>query len=168
MADIRISGQDLRKIEQVQRGLTQAIQKVDARQLERIGTDVAGRINAGVQRLLADIEKIQERFGITDPRSQRALRSGLEAAEGATGAVKGLAPFAALLANSPQARIALLAGAAVLGGLEGLGRDGLRRAAVDARRAEIDIADRTWARLNELDREIARLKAAKKRAARVR
>lgn len=168
MADIRISGQDLRKIEQVQRGLTQAIQKVDARQLERIGTDVAGRINAGVQKLLGDIEKIQERFGITDRGTQRALRSGLEAAEGASGAVKNLAPFAALLTNSPQARIALLAGTAVLGGLEGLGRDGLRRAAVDARRAEADFADRTWARLNELDREIARLKAAKKRAGRVR
>jgi hypothetical protein len=166
MAEIRISAGDLRKIDHLARSITADVKKIDARTIEKIGTDVAGALNAHVSRVLANIDKIQARLGVTDPATQRRLRSGLEGLEGATGAVEGVAPFAALLTKSPQARIALLAASALLGGAEGLGRDGMRRAAIEARRVESEFADATWRRLDAFDREIARLKAAHRRARR--
>jgi hypothetical protein len=167
--DIRISGKDLKQIEELQKKLSGAVEKVDARTLERVGTDIAGKINAGVKKLLTEIDKVRERLGFeAGSVGARRLQSGLEAVEGATGAVQGLAPYAALLVNSPYARIGLLGAAAVVGGIEGAGRDYVRRQIGEMVRADVDATVREARRLLEIDLEIERRKQAVKNAGKVR
>lgn len=151
-------------MEQLQKRMNGAVQNLNARSIERMTTDVVGRINAGVQRLLANIEQVEERLGVREESSRRSLRMGLEAADGATGAVKGIAPFAALLASTPAGRLALLAGSALVGGLEGASRESRRRSAAAAAQADADLAYETRKRLRAIDEELERTKAARRAA----
>jgi len=168
MAEIRISGRDLRKIEQLQQRMQGAVKNLDARSVERLTTDVVSRVNSGVKGLLANIERLESRLGVKDEDSKRKLRVGLEGVEGATGAVSGIAPFAALVSASPQGRLALLAGAALFGGLEGLGRDARRRAAESAAQADADFTFSVRERLIAIEADLERRKAALHRARGVR
>jgi hypothetical protein len=147
MAEIRISAGDLKKLDLVTRNLSAEVKKLDARAMEKIGADVAGKINANVKRVLADVERLQARFGL-DPNSEggRRLRTGLEVVEGGTGAVDAAAPFIALLSGNPQVRIALLAATGIAGALEGLSREHMRRVALEAEKAaqQVRRAEERW------------------------
>lgn len=166
MAEIRISGRDLARIDQAQKQIAGAVSKLNVRDFERLGADLADKLNGGVQKILANIDKVQERLGIADLGSQRAFRETLEGAEGATSAVKELAPFLPLLAASPQARIALLAAGALFGALEGSGREERRRAIARAAQIESDHAYRFHVQRQREAAERREAEAARKRARR--
>lgn len=166
MAEIRISGRDLARIDAAQKQIAGAVSRLSARDFERLGADLADKLNGGVQKILANIDKVEARLGITDLGSQKAFKETLEGAEGATSAVKNLAPFLPLLAASPQARIALLIGGALVGALEGSGREERRRAIARAAQIEADHAYAFHARRAREAHERREAEAARKRARR--
>jgi hypothetical protein len=145
--DIRISAGDLRKMEELNRQIQGGVGKLDARAIEKVTVDVAGKLNDGIRKILANLDTVQSRLGV-DPTSAAAknLRVGLEAAEGGTSAVKAVAPFLALVSSSPQVRMAFLAATGVAGALEGLSREHMRRLAVEAQKAEYQVrrAEERW------------------------
>lgn len=166
MAEIRISGRDLARIDQAQRQIATAVSKLSVRDFERLGADLADKLNGGIQKILSNIDKVQARLGVTEAGSQKAFRETLEGAEGATSVVKELAPFLPLLAASPQARIALLVGGAIFGAVEGSGREERRRAIARAAQIEADHAYEFHARRAREAAERRDAEAARKRARR--
>jgi ABC-type phosphate/phosphonate transport system substrate-binding protein len=145
--DIRISAGDLRKMEELNRQIQGGVGKIDARAIEKVTVDVAGKLNDGIRKILANLDSVQSRLGV-DPTSAAAknLRVGLETAEGATSAVKQAAPFLALLSGSPQVRMALLAASGIAGAIEGLSREHMRRITVEAEKAaqQVRRAEDRW------------------------
>lgn len=169
MADIRISAGDLRKMEELNRQIQGGTAKLGPREVEKLAGDITGKINDGVAKILSNLDGLYARLGV-DPTSSTAksVRVGLETAEGATGAVKQIAPFLPLLAASPQARLAMLAATAVAGAAEGLSREYLRRLVAETERAEQAIrrAEQRWIRSGREQEE--RIKAAMRASGRVR
>jgi ABC-type phosphate/phosphonate transport system substrate-binding protein len=165
--DIRISAGDLRKMEELNRQIQGGVGKLDARAIEKVTVDVAGKLNDGVRKILANLDTVQSRLGV-DPTSAAAknLRVGLETAEGATSAVKQAAPFLALLSGSPQVRMALLAASGIAGAIEGLSREHMRRITVEAEKAAQQVRrseERFMRHLqDQIDRADAALRAGKR------
>lgn len=168
MAEIRISGRDLANLDRFQKELNGLTRSIDARAVEGMAADVADKINGGIGKILDNFDALAGRVGITDTDTRRAVRTGLEAAEGATFAAKEAAPFLPLLSGSPQVRLALLAGSALLGAVEGGNREEIRRLTAQARQLEADLAYRRQREIEAFDLEIKRREAARKAAARLR
>lgn len=166
MADVRLSARDLRQMDQLQKRMQQTVRTLDARAVEKLTLDVTNRIDSIAKRILADVEKVQDRLGITDPRSKHTFRWGVETVEGATSAAKELAPW--LMLMPPQARLAALGGAAAVGAIEGAGREETRRRMADALsaldRQELELEFKMRERLLDFERR----EAAYRRAARLR
>lgn len=163
MAEIRISGRDLARIDAAQKQIATAVAKLSVRDFERLGADLADKLNGSVQKILTNIERVQDRLGITDAGSQKAFRETLEGAEGATNAIKQLAPFLPL-ASSPQVRMILLGASAVAGAVEGSGREEQRRAIARATQLEEDLAYQLERRRKAEARERREAEAALLRA----
>lgn len=168
MAEIRISGRDLANLDRFQRELAGLTRSIDARAVEGMAADVADKINGGIGKILENFDGLAARAGITDPGTAKNVRSAFEAAEGATFAAKEVAPFLPLVAASPHVRLALLGGAAALGGLEGLGREEARKLSAQARQIEADLAYLRQREIEAFDLELKRREAARKAAARLR
>lgn len=169
MADIRISAGDLRKMEDLNRQIQGGAAKLSPRVVEEMVGDISGKIKDGVGKILANLDNVYARLGVDrSSATGKGLRVGLETVEGASGAVDAVAPFLPLLAATPQARLAMLAATAVVGALEGLSREHLRRLAVETEKAEQAVrrAEQRWIRSGREAEE--RIKAAMKAGARLR
>jgi ABC-type phosphate/phosphonate transport system substrate-binding protein len=169
VVDIRLSAGDLRKMEELNRQIQGGVGKLDARAIEKVTVDVAGKLNDGIRKILANLDSVQSRLGV-DPMSAAAknLRVGLETAEGATSAVKEAAPFLALLSGSPQVRMALLAATGIAGAIEGLSREHLRRLTAEAEKAAHQVRRSEERFMRHLQDRIDRADAAVRAGRRIR
>lgn len=148
MAEIRLSPKDLARLDKLQGQVGAAVRDIDAVAVERVGREIAQRVNATVTTLLANVDKLAENLGVSDTQG---LRQKLEAAQGASSAVQEVGPLIAALPLPPALRVSALVAVGVLGGIEGANRETTRRRIAQAQAADdvrlyVDLANADAAR----------------------
>jgi hypothetical protein len=137
------------------------------KQLEAAGKKIQGDATRAVEKALdsaiRNVEKVADELKITDQRDRANLRRGLETIQGAARGARDAAGIAALVPH-PVARAAIIGAGAVAGGLAGAALEDARRAAT---RLGFEL-DRDQVRLRVLlssaERDVERIRAARRRA----
>lgn len=164
MADIRLSPKDLARMEKLQGEVGKAVKALDPRQIEQVSREVSEKINGTVRNLLANLDTVADRLGVDTTEGRTTLKRGLEAAEGASANVSELAPLLSTLPMDPRVRLAILGGAAIVGGVAGYNRELARRRAVQAAAEEDARLFEDLRRAASIRDEIGRYNAARRRA----
>jgi hypothetical protein len=164
MADVRLSGKDLARLEKLQGDIGKAVKGLDVVALERMSREVAGRVNSAVKGLLQNLDTVASRLGVDSKDGKVTLRRSLEAVEGASAAATEAAPLLATLPMDPRLRLGILAATALAGGVAGANREFQRRRMEAAAAAEEEaLLEALRDRARDRD-EIDRYNAARRRA----